>query len=147
MNGELRVESVEDYFPLIDSINLDEGLVFFLFGSLGSGKTTFVRTFLERKFPSGDSLSEVASPTFSVLNEYEFKDIKISHIDLYRLEQGDLYDSGIVDSIESSGVSFIEWPDDHLSSLIDLDLKKIKIYFDVLESEPVEVRKVIYAAT
>ena len=59
----------------------------FLIGEIGVGKTTFTRysiNYLQEK--RGEKITEVLSPTFNLLYEYDLKDIKIMHYDLYRLK-------------------------------------------------------------
>ena len=63
------------------------GDVIFLHGQIGVGKTTFVRFFvnsLEKKL--GLKISDVLSPTFNIVYEYDVGKVKIQHYDLYRLK-------------------------------------------------------------
>ena len=65
---------------------LKRGDVVFLYGEVGTGKTTFVKHFincLQKK--RNEIVDEIPSPTFNILNEYEIKDLKILHYDLYRI--------------------------------------------------------------
>ena len=79
-----------------------------LSGPLGSGKTTFVRGFVEA---FGISSTEVQSPTFTLIREYGSKP-KIYHIDLYRLEKEvDIFEAGIYDVITGEDLALIEWAD------------------------------------
>ena len=79
-----------------------------LSGPLGSGKTTFVRGFVEA---FGISSAEVQSPTFTLIREYGSKP-KIYHIDLYRLEkEEDIFEAGIYDVITEEDLALIEWAD------------------------------------
>ena len=59
----------------------------FLIGEIGVGKTTFTRyliNYLQEK--NGEKMTEVLSPTFNLLYEYDLNNIKIMHYDLYRIE-------------------------------------------------------------
>ena len=59
----------------------------FLFGEIGTGKTTFTRyliNYLQEK--EKINLTDVLSPTFNLLYEYDFKKFKLMHYDLYRLK-------------------------------------------------------------
>lgn len=79
-----------------------------LVGDLGAGKTTLVNVICERL-----GVSElVSSPTFSIVNEYQAKDVEIIHMDLYRIERTEeLYDMGFEEYLDRNAVVFIEWPD------------------------------------
>jgi len=87
------------------------GNIIFLYGEMGVGKTTFVR-YLINSFQKKNKLkiTEVTSPTFNLLNEYQINQIKIKHYDLFRLKSFeeiknlDLFE----DSVNS--VTLIEWP-------------------------------------
>jgi tRNA threonylcarbamoyladenosine biosynthesis protein TsaE len=79
-----------------------------LIGPLGSGKTTFVRGFVEG---FGISAHDVASPTFTLVREYG-KEKKIYHVDLYRLEkEEDTFEAGIFELLGSDDLVLIEWAD------------------------------------
>ena len=79
-----------------------------LIGPLGSGKTTFVRGFVEA---FGIRSSDVQSPTFTLVLEYGSKP-KIYHIDLYRLEkEEDIFEAGIYDILTGDDLVLIEWAD------------------------------------
>lgn len=79
-----------------------------LIGPLGSGKTTFVRGFVEA---FGISSREVSSPTFTLVREYE-NSRKIYHVDLYRFEkEDDIFEAGIYEIITGDDLALIEWAD------------------------------------
>ena len=79
-----------------------------LVGPLGSGKTTFVRGFVET---FGISAKDVQSPTFTLIREYGEKK-KIYHVDLYRLEkEEEVFEAGIFELISSEELVLIEWAD------------------------------------
>ena len=84
----------------------------FLIGEIGVGKTTFARyliNYLQEK--NGEQITEVLSPTFNLLYEYDLKRIKIMHYDLYRIkETKELKHLGIF-SEELDAVKIVEWPD------------------------------------
>ncbi|PRP79375.1 hypothetical protein PROFUN_12925 [Planoprotostelium fungivorum] len=86
------------------------GDVILLDGDLGVGKTTFARGFLREKM--NDPHLQVTSPTFILTNEYEKGDVKVHHIDLYRLDTGQKEDFDVLqlDSVFQKDISLIEWP-------------------------------------
>ena len=63
------------------------GEYIFLYGEMGVGKTTFVKYFIN-KFQTDEQLklTEVTSPTFNLLNEYETNNFVIKHYDLFRIK-------------------------------------------------------------
>ena len=99
----------------------------FLIGEIGVGKTTFTRyliNYLQGK--KGEKITEVLSPTFNLLYEYDLKDIKIMHYDLYRIkEEKELKHLGIFLDKQDT-IKIIEWP-----QLINIPLSdKLEIYLD-----------------
>lgn len=80
-----------------------------LLGSLGSGKTTFVRGLVQAL---GIPASYVQSPTFTLVREYGTRP-KIYHIDLYRLDkEEDIFEAGIFEILNAEeGIVLIEWAD------------------------------------
>ena len=84
---------------------LKKGDVVVLTGELGSGKTKFVEGFLSY-FGLQD---EISSPTFTIVNEYDYKDFPIFHFDVYRLEDSsEFYEIGGEEYFEK-GICLIEW--------------------------------------
>lgn len=99
----------------------------FLIGDIGVGKTTFTRyliNYLQKK--EGSKITEVLSPTFNLLYEYDFKKFKIMHYDLYRLKNKKELDTlGIFQENENE-IKIIEWP-----SLIKIPISdKLEIHLD-----------------
>ena len=87
------------------------GDVIFLHGEIGVGKTTFVR-YLINHFQKINNLelTEVTSPTFNILNEYEINKIQINHYDLYRLKDlEELADLNLFSNNQNL-ITIIEWP-------------------------------------
>jgi len=91
---------------------LDKKDCLFLIGEIGVGKTTLTRYLINNlQKQKGLSLTEVLSPTFNLLYEYEISDFKIMHYDLYRIkETKELKHLGIF-SEELDVVKIVEWPD------------------------------------
>jgi tRNA threonylcarbamoyladenosine biosynthesis protein TsaE len=91
---------------------LKRGDVIFLYGEMGVGKTTFIR-YLINGFQKIDKLklTEVTSPTFNLLNEYQINEIKINHYDLFRLKSSDeIKKLGLFEDQKDS-ITLIEWPE------------------------------------
>ena len=105
---------------------LKVGDVVLLHGEIGAGKTTFIRYLinsLEKK--NRVKLGEITSPTFSILNEYEIKNITIRHYDLFRIkDSNEIKNIGIYENIHDF-ITFIEWPDKIQKKI----KKKYNLYF------------------
>ena len=114
------------------SKKLEKGDCIFLIGEIGVGKTTFARHLINNlQKQNGLKETEVLSPTFNLLYEYDIKDLKIMHYDLYRIKKvGELDHLGLFsDGLDT--VKVIEWP-----NLIKTPLKnKLEIYLDYGQNE------------
>lgn len=85
---------------------VDPGDVICLKGNLGSGKTQFVRGFVQGLGLPGDIVS---SPTFTIINEYE-GELPVYHFDCYRLEHfEEAVEIGAEEYLYGDGVCIIEW--------------------------------------
>ncbi|MDR1928959.1 MAG: tRNA (adenosine(37)-N6)-threonylcarbamoyltransferase complex ATPase subunit type 1 TsaE [Endomicrobium sp.] len=85
---------------------LKNGDIVFLNGSLGSGKTTFVQGVIKAFGIKGFA----RSPSFILVNEYNINcNLKLFHLDLYRLEPTDIWNIGIEEYIYSNNIALIEW--------------------------------------
>jgi tRNA threonylcarbamoyladenosine biosynthesis protein TsaE len=90
---------------------LKGGEVLFLYGEMGVGKTTFVRHLINQfqkkeKLP----LTEVTSPTFNLLNEYQLNNLIIKHYDLFRLKnKSEITNLDLFDNSQNT-ITLIEWP-------------------------------------
>ena len=93
------------------SKKLKLGHVVFFVGEMGVGKTTFIRYLINNfQKQNGVKITEVTSPTFNLLNEYQIKQIKINHYDLFRINSLDeIHNLGLFDDI-TNAITLIEWP-------------------------------------
>ena len=90
---------------------LKGGEFIFLYGEMGVGKTTFVKYFIN-EFQKIHSLpeTEITSPTFSLLNEYQVKDIRIKHYDLFRINKKEETNNLDIFEKDTKIITLIEWP-------------------------------------
>ena len=84
---------------------LDAHSIIVLSGDLGSGKTKFTEGILKH-FGLED---EISSPTFTIVNEYDSKDFKIFHFDLYRLADVDEFYAMGGEEYLQNGLCIFEW--------------------------------------
>ena len=77
------------------------------YGSMGAGKTTLIHAMCDEKKVT----STVGSPTFSIINEYNYAGGKMFHIDLYRLkDEEEAVRAGVEDCLYSGNICLVEWP-------------------------------------
>jgi tRNA threonylcarbamoyladenosine biosynthesis protein TsaE len=86
---------------------LKSGEIVFLKGDFGSGKTTFSQGIIK----AIGNKNFARSSSFTIINEYNVKNLKLFHIDLYRLEPSNIWDLGIEEYVYSKNISIIEWAD------------------------------------
>ena len=119
--------------------NTENSDLLLLSGKVGSGKTEFARLIIKANAKKENiDIEEVSSPTFSLIQSYEFKKCKISHIDLYRVKSElELFELGIPDVFDNQ-ITIIEWPEilekESLARYVSikiLETKKLKEYRDV----------------
>lgn len=88
---------------------IDSGKIIFLYGDLGVGKTSFARGLI-RAFMHDEEL-DVVSPTFSLLQYYDYNNLQLIHADFYRLEHIDeVIELGLEDHLLDT-ILLIEWPE------------------------------------
>lgn len=112
------------------------GLVIYLSGQLGAGKTTFVRGFLRALGYEG----KVKSPTYTIVEPYELSSLTINHFDLYRLQYPEeLLQLGMEEYFTPQSVCLVEWPDKGKPHLPEPDLV---CHFDIMN----ETRQICFEA-
>lgn len=97
--------------------------IFLFYGEMGAGKTTLIKS-LCKQLGTDDN---IASPTFSIVNEYKTGEGSIFHFDFYRLKtQTEALDMGFEEYLYSGNYCFIEWPE-KIPGLLPLHYISIKI--------------------
>ena len=128
----MKISSIRELGKIADKIKkiLLPGDVVFLYGEIGVGKTTFARLLIngfenEKKLKK----SEVLSPTFNIVFEYEIKEFTIKHFDLYRLKNSnDIRNVGLSENLEQS-ITLIEWPE----LIINKPENRLDLFFEYAE--------------
>ena len=128
MKNKLTLSSLEDTKKLGQELAKEilkrkgeAAFVVFLDGDLGTGKTTLVKEII---FALGVK-EKVKSPTFTIIEPYEFNNENIYHVDLYRIiDPSELEIIGLREYLnESNAIIFIEWPEKSYGYLKKFDLK------------------------
>ena len=112
--------------------NISEKDCIFLIGEIGVGKTTFTRNFinyLQRR--EGVKETEVLSPTFNLLYEYDIKNMKVMHYDLYRIKRSKDLDQLGIFTEDVDSIKIIEWPELINTNLIN----RLELHFKYLDKE------------
>jgi len=90
---------------------LKGGEFVFLYGEMGVGKTTFVKYFINEYQKINNLIqTEITSPTFSLLNEYQVKDMRIKHYDLFRINRKEDINNLDIFEKDNKLITLIEWP-------------------------------------
>ena len=110
----MKISSIHDLEKISNKIKkkLTPGDVIFLYGEIGVGKTTFARLLINNYEKEKNlKISEVLSPTFNIVFEYDIKELTIKHYDLYRLKNDrDIRNIGLFEDLERT-ITLIEWPE------------------------------------
>lgn len=106
---------------------LRPGLVIYLRGDLGAGKTTLVRSLLSALGYAG----RVKSPTYTLVERYEVGGMHLRHFDLYRFRDADEWEeAGFRDEFDAHNICLVEWPDQATGLLPQAD---ISLTFEMLQ--------------
>ncbi|MFA6922175.1 MAG: tRNA (adenosine(37)-N6)-threonylcarbamoyltransferase complex ATPase subunit type 1 TsaE [Gallionella sp.] len=98
---------------------LHPGMVIYLHGDLGAGKTSLVRGILNALGYTG----RVKSPTYTLLEPYRVAGLNLKHFDLYRLQDEHEWESaGFRDEFDGQNILFIEWPEKAQSFIPPADI-------------------------
>jgi tRNA threonylcarbamoyladenosine biosynthesis protein TsaE len=82
--------------------------VFAIHAVMGAGKTTFIHALCDVMEVS----STVSSPTFSIINQYDYPLGRVFHIDLYRLkDEEEAIQAGVEECLYSGNICLVEWPE------------------------------------
>ena len=113
-SSKLDISKLENTkkFADIFSKNIFRGDIVLLYGEVGVGKTTFIKFLINglQKIDKKD-ISEITSPTFSLMNQYKLNKYEIHHYDLYRLtSEKDILSLNIFEDF-SNKIILIEWPE------------------------------------
>ena len=138
----MKLNSIEDtkIFSKNFSKIIKKNGIIFLYGEIGVGKTTFVRFFINYlESLNGLGISDVPSPTFNILYNYDIGSVKVLHYDLYRLKnKQDVLQLDMFETSNDDCIKIVEWPE-----LIDQKPEnRIDIFFSYskfMESRTVEV--------
>ena len=137
----MELKSLEDTKNFSENISkiINKGDIIFLYGEIGVGKTTFVRNiinYLESKNKIKNS--DVLSPTFNIVYDYNVGNLKILHYDLYRVKNyNDISQLGMFETSDDH-IKIIEWPElikPKPKNRIDILLK----YSKLIESRKVNI--------
>ena len=113
-NSTIDISSEETTRELAKNFSnyLKGGEIIFLYGEMGVGKTTFVKYLINQfQIKKKIQTTEITSPTFNLLNEYEVDNLVIKHYDLFRLkDESEIKNLDLFDKNENT-ITLIEWPE------------------------------------
>ena len=122
---EIKINSLADIDEAARTFinNMGDARVFAFYGSMGAGKTTFIKAIC-RCMGVEDVIT---SPTFSIVNEYSAGERTIYHFDFYRIKKlEEVYDMGYEEYFYSGNTCFLEWPE-LIEDILPDDAVRVKI--------------------
>ena len=129
----MELSSLQDTQNLSKKISriIKPGDTIFLYGEIGAGKTTFVRYLINHlEVENKIKESDILSPTFNIIYDYNIGKIKIHHYDLYRVKNNkDILELGMFENSKDL-ITIVEWPElieTKPSDRIDIFLKYSKL--------------------
>jgi len=124
----MKISSLSDLKKVANNIKkiVSPGDCIFLYGEIGVGKTTFARLLINNyELENNIKKSEVLSPTFNIVFEYDINGFTIKHYDLYRLkDKKDIKNIGLFEYIEKS-ITLVEWPE----LILEKPTNRIDLFF------------------
>ena len=125
----MKISSTLDLAKISNKIKkiLSPGDAVFLYGQIGVGKTSFARILINSyEHQKKLKKSEVLSPTFNIVFQYDIKDFTIEHYDLYRLKnENEIKNIGLFENLEES-IIIVEWPE----LIKDKPTNRIDLFFE-----------------
>ena len=127
MDYKYTSRNENDTMELAENIESEKfpGMIICVDGELGSGKTVFVKGFAK----SLGITENITSPTFNIVKEYESGEMKLNHMDVYRIEDTD-ETIAFNDYFKGDGVTIIEWAELIEDKLPD---ERLEIKFKVID--------------
>ena len=124
---EITIDSIDNIREAARQFvnSMGEASVFAFYGSMGAGKTTFIKAVCEELGVE----DVITSPTFAIVNEYRAEETGelIYHFDFYRIKKlEEVYDMGYEDYFYSGALCFIEWPE-LIEELLPADAVRVRI--------------------
>ena len=112
-------QAAEEFLRQTDGVS-----VYAFYGSMGAGKTTFISALCDVLGVA----DEVASPTFTIVNEYRAADGRpVYHFDFYRIEKlSEVMDIGYEEYVDGDGICFMEWPE-NIEGRLPEDAVRVRI--------------------